>query len=303
MHRYVLADVFTDVMFGGNQLAVFPDTRDLSTEVMQKIARELNLSETVFVHQPADPENDFKLRIFTPGAELQFAGHPTVGTACMLAQLGMIQLAGDKATAVLEEGIGPVTVTVRRAGENFAAQLTAARLPQYGPEPPAVEKLAEVIGVPVHSIDHVCTLDSGVPFLFVAVKDRASLRGIRFNSAAWQQQLADFWAPQVYVFTLDEIKTNIVRARMFAPAFGILEDPATGSAAVALGAYLGERAAQDGELKWVVEQGAEIGRPSRIEVEATRKAGAVVSVRVGGTSVLVGEGELRLAGGPILTGA
>src|SRR5688500_2826111 len=300
MHRYVLADVFTDVMFGGNQLAVFPDTRDLSDAVMQKIARELNLSETVFVHQPDDPENDFKLRIFTPAFELPFAGHPTVGAACVLAHLGMIQMAGDEATAILEENIGPVTVKVRRAGEHYAAEFTAARLPEAGPPVPPLEVLAEILGLPPAAVQAAEAVSAGVPFVFVSVRDRDALQRIRFNTAAWEAHLASFWAPHVYVLTLDRLGEGVVRARMFAPSMGIVEDPATGAAAVALGDYLAARDSRDsGTLSWVIEQGIEMGRPSRIEVSADKRNGKVTAVRVGGTSVVVGEGELRLIGGPI----
>ena len=136
--RYLTADVFTDRPFGGNPLAVFPDARGISPERMQQVARELNLSETVFVLPPEDPGHTRRLRIFTPGVELPFAGHPTVGTALILAWLGEIPFTGEETRIVFEEGVGPVPVTIRAAeGKAVFAQLSAAQLPEFGAAPAA----------------------------------------------------------------------------------------------------------------------------------------------------------------------
>src|SRR5258705_81148 len=146
--RYLTADVFTDRRFGGNQLAVFPDAREISPDLMPHIAREFNYSETTFVLPPADPSHTAKVRIFTPGGELQFAGHPTVGTAHILATTGAISLTGDETRIVLEEGVGPVPVMIRaRNGVPEFAQLSAARLPEIGPPPPSRETLAAILSL------------------------------------------------------------------------------------------------------------------------------------------------------------
>src|SRR5215510_12541106 len=134
--RYFTADVFTDRRFGGNQLAVFPDAREIASDLMQQIAREFNYSETTFVLPPADPIHTAKVRIFTPGGELQFAGHPTIGTAHVLAATGAIPLTGSETKIVLEEGVGPVPVTIRAAnGRPDFATLSVAKLPEVGPPP------------------------------------------------------------------------------------------------------------------------------------------------------------------------
>src|SRR4051812_9357121 len=148
MSRYFTADVFTDHMFGGNQLAVFPDARDIPPELMPRIAREFNYSETTFVLPPSDPKHTRRVRIFTPGGELQFAGHPTVGTAHVLAAVGAIELTGRETRIVLEEGVGPVPVLVRaERGRPVFAQLSAAQLPQVGAPPPDSRTLAAMLSL------------------------------------------------------------------------------------------------------------------------------------------------------------
>src|SRR3954469_11115053 len=144
MHpRYLTTDVFTDHLFGGNQLAVFPDASEIAPELMPRIAREFNYSETTFVLPPDDPSHTAKVRIFTPGGELRFAGHPTVGTAHVLASLGTVKLTGAETRIVLEEGVGPVPVVIRGSnGRPEFAQLSVAQLPRTGPTPPTAATLA-----------------------------------------------------------------------------------------------------------------------------------------------------------------
>ena len=147
-YRYLTADVFTDRIFGGNQLAAFPDARGLETSRMQDVARELNLSETVFVFPPEDRRHTRRLRIFTPGRELPFAGHPTVGTGFVLAAIGDVPLAGPLTRIVFEEGVGPVPVSIRaEGGRPVFSQLSVARLPELGPEPPPREEIAAVLSL------------------------------------------------------------------------------------------------------------------------------------------------------------
>lgn len=302
-YRFLTADVFTDRIFGGNPLAVFPEAKGIDGDTMQATAKELNLSETVFVLPPERSEHTRKLRIFTPGAELPFAGHPTVGTAFVLAAIGAVPLSGRETRIVFEEGVGPVPVVIRAEdGKPVFAQLSAAKMPEVGPGPPSSEELAGMLSLEPADIRDARlsprAVSCGVPFLFVPVRDREALGRAAIDPAAWKSVLADYWAPHVYVLTEDpELSGSDVRARMFAPAMGIAEDPATGAAATALAGYLGQDdEVSDGTLRWVVEQGFEMGRPSLLEVEADKKGGKIVAIRVGGGSVLVSEGEMELPG-------
>lgn len=292
-------DVFTDRVFGGNPLAVFPDGGGVPDETMQRVARELNLSETVFVTAPGAGENTFRVRIFTPATELPFAGHPSVGTAFLLAHLGRVSGEGPERMLVLEEGVGPVPVTVRmESGRPRSAKLTAARVPEFGPPPPAPEVLAELLSLSVGDLGgslDAAQASAGVPFLFVPVRSRDALARVRINLVTWEREIASGWAPHVYVMTDDADDGAHLRVRMFAPAMGIAEDPATGGAAAALAALLARRdAGADGSHAWTVEQGIEMGRPSRLEVEADVAAGRLAAVRVGGSSVLVSHGTMTV---------
>lgn len=298
--RYHTLDVFTDQVFGGNPLAVFPDGDGVPPALMQRIARELNLSETVFVLWDAPPEGtDCRVRIFTPASELPFAGHPTVGTAYLLATLGRVAAEGGDGRVVLGEGVGPVPVNVRmQDGRPVFAMLSAARMPEHGPPPPPPAVVAELLSIEEAELGGslgTAHASAGVPFLFVSVRDRDVLARVRLHGGAWERHLAGTWGPHVYVVTDDADEGASLRARMFAPAMGIAEDPATGGAVTALALLLAERdAAGDGTLRWTVEQGVEMGRPSRLHVEADVRGGAVEAVRVGGAAVLVSEGEMTL---------
>jgi trans-2,3-dihydro-3-hydroxyanthranilate isomerase len=299
--RYLTADVFTDERFGGNQLAVFPDAREIAPELMPHIAREFNYSETTFVLPPIDPGNTARVRIFTPGGELQFAGHPTIGTAHVLASIGSVKLSGSETRIVLEEGVGPVPVTVRSTnGEPDFAQLTAAMLPEVGPPPPSANTLAAMLSLePGDVLDGDMSAQSvscGTPFLFVPLRDRAAVGRARLKLDLWESALGAYLTNKVFVFAMGgERATSDVRARMFAPGIGIAEDPATGSAAVGLAGYLAARDSRtSGTLRWVVEQGFEMGRPSILEIEADKKENRNTAARVGGRTVLICEGTMRL---------
>ena len=302
MHaRYYTVDVFTDQMFGGNQLAVFPDASGIPSDVMPRITREFNYSETTFVLPPTNPKHAAKVRIFTPGAELQFAGHPTVGTAHVLALVGAIKLTGDETKVVLEEGVGPVPVTIRSAkGTPVFAELSVAKLPEVGPPAPSIEHLAKALSLdPSELVGGDMSpegVSCGTPFLFVPLRNRAAVASARVNMDAWDRYVSPYYAPQIFLFAMEgERPGSNVRARMYAPGLGVPEDPATGSAAVGMGGYLAARSKQrDGTLRWTVEQGFEMGRPSILKVEVDKRDGKVSGVRVGGASVLVCEGEIRL---------
>ena len=298
-YRFYTADVFSDRIFGGNPLAVFPQATGLSPQQMQKIAAEFNLSETAFVLPSETPEATRRLRIFTPAKELPFAGHPTIGTACILAAIGEIPQKAQATVIALEEGVGLVPVTIRTMDDQLIqAELTAPQLPEFGPEPPTISELAAILSLdPTDLLDGQLSPQAascGVPFLFVPLRDLATLGRIRLQLDHWQQHLADYWAPSLYVFT-PEVRSGTCdfRARMFAPALGIAEDPATGSAVAALAGYLAVRQQQaNGTLNWKIEQGIEMGRPSRLCLAAQKQGGEICAIRVGGVSVLVSQGTM-----------
>lgn len=302
MSRYVTADVFTDHMFGGNQLAVFPDASDIAPELMPRIAREFNFSETTFVLPPTDPKHTRRVRIFTPGGELPFAGHPTIGTAHVLASVGAIELTGRETHIVLEEGVGPVPVLIRaERGKPVFAQLTVAQLPQVGAPPPDARTLAAMLSLQASDLPDdeewiPQSMSCGTPFLCVPLRNRDAVRRAKLRIDIYDDALGSYHTNKVFLFALDpEHEGHHVRARMFSPGIGVPEDPATGSAVAALGGYLASRDPRaDGTLSWIVEQGFEMGRPSLLELEVDKSRGEITTVRVGGKSVLVCEGEMKL---------
>jgi trans-2,3-dihydro-3-hydroxyanthranilate isomerase len=300
-YRFYTADVFTDTLFGGNQLAVFPDAQGIDPALMQQVAREFNLSETVFVLPPADPRHTRRLRIFTPATEMPFAGHPTVGAAYVLASIGAVDTPAERNPIVFEEGVGPVPVTIFATdGKPVMAQLTAAQPPDFGPPPPTSAVLAAMLGLDEHDLlregYEPQAVSCGVPFLIVPLRNRSALARARLRRDHWEQALADYWAPSLYLISFDpELPDSHIRARMFAPGLGVDEDPATGAAATTLGGYLGQReVADDGTMHWRVEQGFEMGRPSLIEVEIDKTGGQIDAIRIGGKAVLVSEGQMAL---------
>ena len=246
-YQFYTADVFTDRAFQGNPLAVVPAAEGLDDETMLATTREFNYSETVFALPPADPAHTRRLRIFTPAGELPFAGHPTVGTAFVLAATGAIPLQGELTHIVFEEGVGPVPVAIyARDGKPVFTQLSAAKLPEFGPLPPPVEQIAAVFGLAADDFlggEYAPqAVSCGVPFLFAPLRSRAALARIRLDRAAWQRTLADYWAPEAFLFSFEvERPGSHLHARMFAPKLGIGEDPATGAAATALAGYLAAR--------------------------------------------------------------
>ncbi len=301
--RYLTADVFTDVPFGGNQLAIFPDARGIPEHRLQDVTREFNYSETTFVYPPDDAANTRRVRIFTPGEEVPFAGHPTVGTAHALATIGEIPLTGDVTKIVFEEKIGLVPVEIRATnGVLVFAQLTTAVLPKQGPATPDRAALAAVLGLDVS--DFVAgdawapeAFSTGLPFLFIPLTGIDAVARARLRMDAWESTLENAWAKEIFVFAMGgERPGSDVHARMFAPGLSVPEDPATGSACASLAGYLATRATQrDGTLRWMVEQGFEMGRPSMLEVEADVSGGVVTAVRVGGGSILVCDGQMSIS--------
>jgi trans-2,3-dihydro-3-hydroxyanthranilate isomerase len=300
-YRYLTADIFTSTPFGGNQLAVLPDARGLTTEQMHAITREFNYSESTFVFPPDDPAHTRRVRIFTPGGEIPFAGHPTVGTAHVLAAIGEIPLTGESTRIVFEENVGPVPVRIRAEnGAPVFCQLSVARLPEVLPPLPPRARLAAMLSL--HADDlldgefHPQAVSCGLPFSFIPLRNRDAVRRAKLNVPMWEEILAPLAHHMVMLFAMDpEESGHDVRARMFGPGSGVPEDPATGSACAALGGYLAIRdPRRDGTLHWIVEQGYEMGRPSILEIETDKTAGEITGVRVGGSSVMMCEGRIRL---------
>jgi trans-2,3-dihydro-3-hydroxyanthranilate isomerase len=275
--RYVVIDVFTDVPLAGNQLAVFTDAREIPEETLQRLAREMNLSETTFVYPPA-ADGHVRMRIFTPATELPFAGHPTLGTAFVLAaplQLGEIRI---------ETARGTVPVTLERDGARIVFGRMVQPLPTVAPFEPADELLA-VLGV--ESQLPVELYDNGVQHVFVACRSEDEL-------AALQPDLRRIESLGPFGINCFAGTGTRWRTRMFGPALGVAEDPATGSAAGPLAYHLSRhgRIAFGDEIE--ISQGVEIGRPSTLYARAEGSADAVERIEVGGSAVVVARGELHL---------
>jgi trans-2,3-dihydro-3-hydroxyanthranilate isomerase len=299
--HYFTLDVFTDERFGGNPLAVVLDARGLTSAQMLQITREFNYSETTFVLPAEDAGTTRRVRIFTPGGEVPFAGHPTIGTAIALILSGDVEASGEHVRVVLGENVGPVPVTVRlKDGVPEWAQLSTARLPE---EQPPMDRAvaAELLGL---SITELVATDShapaatscGLPFLIVPLSSRAAVARARINETVFARHLRGTACAMVMVFcTVDDVPGVDLHCRVFCPDDGVPEDPATGSANAALGGYLAARTPRSGTLRWVAQQGIEMGRPSRLEIEADKNPdGAITAVRVGGAAVLMTEGRLRV---------
>lgn len=299
--RFITTDVFTGVRFGGNQLAVIPDARGIAEDQLLPIAREFNYSETTFVYPPEHPGHTRRVRIFTPGGEVPFAGHPTIGTAIVLAATGEIPVGDGEARIVLEEQVGPVPVVIRgvHAGGGWA-QLSAAKMPEIGPPVPSRSTLAKMLGLVTDDImatsERPQAVSCGLPFLIVPLTSVKALSRSRVSTERWEETLANAWAPMIWVYAADaEGGDRHYRARMYAPGISVPEDPATGSAAVTFAGFLAARSrVRSGTLAWTVDQGVEMGRPSRLEIEADKADGVITALRVGGQAVIVSEGEMRV---------
>ncbi len=297
--RYAIYDVFTRDPLAGNPLAVVFDCGGLDAVAMQKIAGEFNLSETTFVLAPDNPRHKARVRIFTPGSELPFAGHPTVGTAIALAEASLID---GPEIMVIEEGIGPVRCAVSTVEGLSFAEFDLARLPErlaLDVEPGAVAAALglapDEIGFDAHEI---ALWSAGVPYVAVPVMGLAAAREIAFNNAAWLR-LAPLDAAgkpaSAYVYCRETVGVGAFHARTFVPGSPSYEDPATGSAAAALaGAIVAFDRHGDGALTVAIEQGIEMGRPSQIRLEIEVRAGAIAGARIGGHAVKVAAGILSV---------
>jgi trans-2,3-dihydro-3-hydroxyanthranilate isomerase len=295
---YYTLDVFTDQPLAGNPLAVVLDSQGLDDARMQKIAREFNLAETVFVSDPADSVNAAALRIFTPARELPFAGHPTVGTAILLAHLrAPAVLKAEDLRVVLEEKIGDVVCIARhRQGAEMAAYFHLPRLPERLGEAPDSASLAEDLGIAPEDIGfdahRPALVGAGTPNLFVPVKSRDVVARLRPQRKHWGEN----GGPCVYVYTRDVSDAGShFHARMFAAGWGVYEDPATGSAAAAFaGVLMTFEPPGEGEHMYVIEQGYEMGRPSQISLALNIEEGRLVDATIGGSARIVCEGFIEI---------
>lgn len=298
-YRYYLCDVFTDTRFGGNQLAVLPQAAGLSGERMQQVAREFNFSETTFVFPPEEAGHTNKVRIFTPGAEVPFAGHPNIGTAFVLATTGRLGTIDTALRVAFEERAGLVPITIhRRSDQSVWCELTAPECLSLG-KTVDIQTTAAVLSLVADDIateTHFPQVASvGLPFLFVEVRDRAALERVRVNSEKLETLVTDSTPSLIHVYTRSEDTDCDIRARGFAPLMGVPEDPATGSANCALAGLLSHYAERSqGVFDWRIVQGVELGRPSLLEARAEKRQGVVTDTWIGGACVLVGEGWIEV---------
>jgi trans-2,3-dihydro-3-hydroxyanthranilate isomerase len=299
--QFETVDVFTSDRFSGNPLAVVLNAEGLSSERMQDIAAEFNLAETTFVLPPKDGAHTAEVRIFTPRAEMPFAGHPNIGTAFVLARAGTSygrRVPQDR--VIFEEQAGLVPITLSKDGGAISgARLASPQLLAIGNEVP-VEAVASACGIATDDIEtgnHApCIASCGVGFILAEVKSRTGLASAMPHLDVFRRDIVNRGTTGILIYTeVDDHDINI-RARMFAPLKGIPEDPATGSANVALIGLLAKlRPESDLQLSKTIAQGVEMGRPSVLEATAEKRGGVVTATFIGGRCVPVMSGSIELA--------
>jgi trans-2,3-dihydro-3-hydroxyanthranilate isomerase len=301
-YRYLHYDVFTDHLFGGNQLAVFLDGRGLSTETMQAIAKEMNFSETTFVLPPESPDTpdiDVRMRIFTPSEELPAAGHPTIGSTFALARTGVIEPNRDR--FVFGLGIGPVPVTLTWKDDDLSFAWMTQKTPTFSDpitDTAAAAAALSLSPTAVAGTGHpVQEVSCGVPFMFVPLTTRSAVDNASVTTAGLDafMHASNASSHGVFLFSAQPGGDRAtVYSRMFAPGLGITEDPATGIASGALGCYLVKHkiVAPEKAGAMLSLQGVKMGRPSHVHISIGMQNGDINNVRVGGEAVLAGEGIL-----------
>jgi trans-2,3-dihydro-3-hydroxyanthranilate isomerase len=293
-YTFHIVDVFSSNPFGGNQLAVLPDAAGISTEGMQKIAREFNFGETTFVLPKNDPTNTCRVRIFTPRAELDFAGHPSVGTACALAMKQHVP-PSEPIRLILEENIGSVTVDVAQRDGAFHGTLTLSGKIEAPTGAPSATELAAVLSIEPAEVSQVFLAGVGVPFCFAQLSSNEVVDRATINRAAWAATLSRAWSPHVFFFAGHLRDGGNLYARMWAPALGVEEDAATGSACAALVGAMASKHDFGGTVyRLSIEQGVSMGRRSKIEAEARKSEGVVTAVSVGGATAYIASGEIEV---------
>ncbi|CAN5130271.1 PhzF family phenazine biosynthesis protein [soil metagenome] len=301
-HPYAVLDVFTDRALAGNPLAVVLEASGLDDTRMQAIAREFNLSETVFVLPPDNRMHSARVRIFTPARELPFAGHPTVGTAVLLAcRKWSAGATGKESVIVLEETVGPVRCGVFIKDERSAhAIFDLPKLPEPVEGDLDRDMVAAALGIEPSEIGfenhELCRFSAGLPYSFVPVRDLATIARTAPDRAHWAAAFGQSSHPNAYLYCREtEGNGHHFHARMFAPTLGISEDPATGSAAAAFAGVVHRfDGLRSGTHRFTIEQGFEMGRPSLIKLEIDADQGAIAAARIGGDAVMIAEGLLTV---------
>jgi len=300
-NSYYIADVFTRERFNGAQVAVFPEADQLAGEQMQLLARELNLSEAAFVQGASESDSQFRVRIFSPKRELDFAGHPIIATATVLAVRGELAFAGEQAALVLEHNAGPVNVSVTVGDDDgpglvqFSQRVTSV-VDRFTP---TAEELAELLSISTAEIDSKKfaprLVSCGVPYLIVPVYAYETVRKARFNYVAWSRSTAPQTAAQeILLFSEHNPHADAnFNARLLGPNVGLHEDPPVGSAIPAFASYLGSHQhVQQGTHTFSVDRGDDESRRSVLNIEMDHKTEGEVTVRIGGEAVLVAEGRI-----------
>ncbi len=300
-YRYLHLDVFSDRLFGGNQLAVFLDARGLAESTMQSIAKEMSFSETTFVLPAERPDTDVRMRIFTPSTELPIAGHPTIGSTFALAGSGVI--APDRDQFVFGLGVGPVPVELALLNDELSFAWMTQPLPAFSDPFGNRACAAAALGIAESAVADtglpMQVVSCGVPFLLVPITTRAAVDSAILNATAYDHLMRALPVPASGVFFFSPERGNdkaTAYSGMFAPPVGVLEDPATGVASGPLGCYLVRHnmvtaAAARSILSL---QGVKMGRPSQVHISIAVEGGDIRSVRVGGEAVLAGEGTLHI---------
>ena len=283
-------DVFSNELFGGNPLAVFLRGKDFKETQLQQVAREMNLSETTFIFPPSNPQADFDIRIFTPEKEIPFAGHPTLGTAYVLSHTGLVP--STKKDLILNFKVGLIPVILEENDTISMIQSSAKILQTF----PDMERVAFCLGLNVNNIKSdlpIQSVSTGFPVLIVPINSLRAIQRIILNLPLLKELLEEVEVEMIYPFTRETVNPgNSVHARGFAPFIGIPEDPATGSAAGALGYYLNDKNLE--EKEFLIEQGFEIKRSGNISVKITNTEGNKNIIRVGGKIKAVFKGSLYL---------
>src|SRR3954454_5054504 len=292
-YTFHIVDVFSSTPFGGNQLAVLPNAAGISTEGMQKIAREFNFGETTFVLPKKAPANTCRVRIFTPRTELDVAGHPSVGTACALVMKQHVG-PGDPVRLILEENVGPVTVDVARRNGRFHGTLTLSGKIEAPSSAPSPTDLAAVLSIEPVEVSQVFSAGAGVPFCFAQLSSNEVVDRATINRSAWAATLSRAWSPHVFFFAGNLRDSGKLYARMWAPALGIEEYSATGAACAGLVGAMASKPDFGGrDYRLSIEQGVLIGRRSEMEAQARKSGGVVTSVGVGGATAYIATGEIE----------
>ena len=294
---YLHYDVFTGEVLQGNQLAVFTDARALDPSAMQRVAREMNFSESTFILPPARSDTDIRMRIFTPMNEMPMAGHPTIGSTFALAHAGVIRPGSSR--FVFGLNIGPVPVDLEWSGNALRFAWMTQSTPTFGPVIKDRAAAAAALGLQSDDLAQnlpVQEVSCGVPYLMVPLRDRQTVDRAVSDTAAFRRFMrAAGLDLAIFLFSVEpKGAAETVYSRMFAPEFGIIEDPATGSASGPLGCYLVRHGIVSGDAAqgMISLQGVAMGRSSRIHIQVNGGSDNISQVRVGGEAVLVGSGEL-----------